>query len=116
MSTLIWDVGFEVGIGVNHPMIQALIRENMLDQFLSFVGHAYRVGQERGFKDGVNTIHSRLGILVEECEQLTMTEEELNVAEFRRYNSAPPINPLLDDRAARELFEGSNIVRSTPTA
>lgn len=109
-------LGLEVGVNVNNPMIKALIRDGMLDQFLSFVGHAYRVGQERGFKDGVDTVHCKLGILVNECTEMTMTEEELNVAEFRRFQTDQPINPLLDDKAARELFEGSNQVRSTPIA
>jgi hypothetical protein len=111
--------GLEVGVDMNDPMIKALMTPKMLAQFLSYIGHAFRVGQDQGFKKGVAAVRSELGEVLSHCDDTLdeRTAEQQEVDEYLRYKQpSPPVNPLLDDASARELFEGSNIVCSTPRA
>ena len=110
--------GLEIGIDMNDPMVKTLVASGQLEQFLSYVGHTFRVGHEKGYKEGVRSVRNEMGQVMSLCDSILdeRTEEQRDVDEYLERNPSTSINPLLDDDMCHELFEGSNIVRTAPKA
>ena len=108
-----------VEVDMDDPMVRTLRTPEMLNRFLHYIDLAFRAGQDQGFKDGVEIVRSELRIMTKRCDLILdeKTSEQREFDEYQRYKlRIPPINPLLDEASAHELFEGRHRVRSTPKA